>query len=75
MGDGLGSGGFVSVGTTEVFDAVFVGNSVAIGDGVELGPVTGIAASGITVSDGTGVPANKDKGCLVGVKNSLANAS
>ena len=54
---------------------MFVGNSVAVGDGVELGPVTGITASGIAVSDGTGVPANKDKGCLVGVKNSLANAS
>ena len=75
VGDDLGSGSFVSVGTTDVFDAVFVGNSVAVGDGVELGPVTGITASGIAVSDGPGVPANKDKGCLVGVKNSLANAS
>jgi hypothetical protein len=71
VGDALMSGRFVFVLTEGT--KVLVG--VADGEGVTLGPVTGIKTVAVAVSDGTGVEANKNNGGFVGVKKSRAKAS
>jgi hypothetical protein len=69
VGDGVMFGRLVLVSETEVLV------EVGIGEGVALGPVTGMTASGLAVSEGTGVEANENKGGFVGVKKSFAKAS
>ena len=48
---------------------------VGVAVGVLLGPVMGISRTGAAVSDGTGVLPKMNRGCFVGVKKRLANAS
>jgi hypothetical protein len=75
VGSGLVFGREVSVARMIILVRVFVGKGVTVGEGVALGPVTGITAFGMAVSEGWGVSIKRDSGCSVGVKNSLANAS
>ena len=69
VGNGSVPRRLVLVGEMETLEGV------AVGDGVALGPVTGIKTADVAVSTGIGVEANWNKDGFVGVKKSRAKAS
>lgn len=66
-------GRLVPVDEMEVLEGVTDGEGD--GEGVLLGPVTGMTTDEVAVSDGTSGLENRDRDGLVGVKKSLAKAS